>query len=362
VDVKSKAIESYLDELESTIIYRYLAEKLAGKPISDTLRKIAEMEARHARFWREYLVKHGVDVDRFKPRKTRIKLYTLLYRLIGFGLTLKLLERDENEAINLYSWILEHGDLSDNERVELKKIIVDEYMHENTFLEEESRLKEFLDHVRDAILGMNDGLVEILSVSTGLAAAYGDPLNVALGGLIVGFAGALSMAIGSYVSVKSQREVNMSRRSRFLNLVKLVPETIHGIVEKLFHSKGFSIETSRQVADEVVSKNIELEEIAGVETSDNPLKAGIYTGLFYLLGAFIPLTPYFIGLPIPYALPSSLLIAAAMLGFVGFFVALTAGLKIKKKIVELILTGLGAAGATYLIGFMARTLLGIEVE
>jgi len=54
---------------------------------------------------------------------------------------------------------------------------------------------------------MSDGLVEVPSVTAGLAGAYGDPLHTALGGLIVGFGGATSMAIGSYVSIKSQKEV-----------------------------------------------------------------------------------------------------------------------------------------------------------
>lgn len=53
------------------------------------------------------------------------------------------------------------------------------------------------------------------------AGAYGDPFHAALGGLIVGFGGAISMAIGSYISVKSQKEV---RESRILAKRGLSPE------------------------------------------------------------------------------------------------------------------------------------------
>ena len=41
-------------------------------------------------------------------------------------------------------------------------------------------MKNFLDHIRDAVLGMSDGLVEFLSVTAGLAGAYGNSLSVAI--------------------------------------------------------------------------------------------------------------------------------------------------------------------------------------
>ncbi len=356
-----KCIESYRDEIESSIIYGLIAERVGGK-IGDVLKNISEMEARHAGFWAKFLRKRGIDVSRYRPRRSRIFFYKLLYRLFGFGLTIKLLERGEREAVELYSKILGETDLEPGEREELLKIIVDELYHEEIFIREESRIAGFLEHVRDAVLGMNDGLVEILSVSTGLAGAYNDPLYVALGGLIVEFAGALSMAIGAYISVKSQRDVYLSSRNRFINLLKLVPSTVHNMVVKIFREKGFSEKLSSEIAREVVEKKIELEELSGTSDVGDPVKSGIITGLFYLLGAFIPLTPYFLKLSIETALPGSLILASLMLTLSGFFIALTAGLDIKKKIVEMILSGLGAAAITYLIGYSARILLGIEVS
>jgi len=99
--------------------------------------------------------------------------------------------------------MLESSELSKHERRELIKILEDELTHGDEFLREESKLEDFLAYVKDAVLGMNDGLVEILSVTTGLAGAYGNPFNVALGGLIVGIAGALSMGIGALVSARA---------------------------------------------------------------------------------------------------------------------------------------------------------------
>jgi len=84
---------------------------------------------------------------------------------------------------------------------------MDEIEHEEIF----SKSKQLLhvENLRDFILGMNDGLVEILGAVTGLSAAYvNNPFMVAISGLIVGVAGALSMGIGSFISVRSQREMN----------------------------------------------------------------------------------------------------------------------------------------------------------
>lgn len=63
-------------------------------------------------------------------------------------------------------------------------------IHELLLMKDGSRFKKSPDHVRDMVLGMNDGFIEILSRLTG---AYGSLFYVALGGLIAAIAEALSM-------------------------------------------------------------------------------------------------------------------------------------------------------------------------
>jgi len=133
-------------------------------------------------------------------------------RVLGIGLSIRLLELGENDAVAFYSSLLESAEVSEEEREGIRRILEEELVHEQE-LAEEGALRGFLEHVRDAVLGMNDGLVEVPSVSMGLAGAYGEPRTVALGGLIVGIAGALSMGIGAYASVKAQREGTLRRIS-----------------------------------------------------------------------------------------------------------------------------------------------------
>ncbi len=133
--------------------------------------------------------------------------------------------------------------------------------------------------------------------------------------------------------------------------------------------KGFSDKTSENIAGEAL-RNRELlgkiiaEEEYGLreEVLENPAKAGLYTGTFYIIGALVPLIPYFLMIPVQLSIPLSFILAAIMLGITGFLIAVSAGLSIKWKMLELICAGLGSAILTYGIGRLASMLLGIEVE
>ena len=199
------AIKAFQGEVYSAILYSRLAELFKDKPLSRKLAKIAEMEARHAGFWRSFLMKRGIGVKEVKKSFINLKIavYSFIARILGLGIVIKILESSEAETVTIYSRILEDTSVSSEEKKHIRKIIEEELIHEHEFAEEEDKYKDFIEHVRDVVLGMNDGLVEILSVSTGLAGAYGDPFTVALGGAIVGVAGALSMGIGADTSVKA---------------------------------------------------------------------------------------------------------------------------------------------------------------
>jgi len=367
-DVVELAKKALADELFSYTIYSKLSEIVGKQSLKEKLLKIAKMEQSHADFWSSFLEKRGcsakVKVNRFK-----VLLYLIFFKIFGLGLSIRLLEKGEEEAIELYSHMLSSSDLSEDEKNCLKRILEEKLVHEEDFIREESMFEEFLSHVKEAILGMNDGLVEVLSVTTGLAAVYGDPFHVAVGGLIVGIAGALSMAIGAYVSARAQRQIHESILARTKVAVLYVPKVFVNRIVEYFTEKGFSRTTSHAIAEEA-SRDLKLlssivaEEEHGVreESLENPLKAGLYTGLFYILGSVVPFAPYFIGVPVNLAIIFSLTSAAFALAFTGFIIAVSAKLSIRKKIFEMILAGLGSAAVTFAIGRFASIILGIEVS
>jgi len=326
------------------------------------------MEAKHTAFWANFLRKRGIKIPSLKAKRLSIKLKIPLYRIVGLGLTLKLLEHGERKAITTYAKLLESSNLSPEELNELRRILEDELIHEEELIEESATFKDFLEHVRDAVLGMSDGLVEILSVTTGLAGVYVNPISIALAGFIVGIAGALSMGIGAFTSVRAQKHVRLGILSGLRLATTYATHYFKNLIINYMSKKGFSARLSEEISKEAFN-NKELlarliaEEKYGLreEKLEDPLKSGLYTGIFYILGALIPLSPYFMGLSVAYSLILSLVLAAIMLSMLGSIIALLAGLSIKYKALELIIGGLGSAAVTYLIGRLASTLLGIEV-
>jgi len=80
-----------------------------------------------------------------------------------------------------------------------------------------------------------------------------------------------------------------------------------------------------------------------------------------MLGGIVPLIPYFLPLPIFTSVILSVIFAGVALAITAFIIAILASLRVKQKITEMILVGLGTAGATYIIGRAVSMILGIHV-
>ncbi|HDD42489.1 MAG TPA: hypothetical protein ENF79_02260 [Nitrososphaeria archaeon] len=171
------------DELFAVKIYSMAAGLSKTGSTRDRLLKISRMEEEHADFWRKLLRRRGIDPSEVSVGFLKTSLYAVFLRLFGLALTFRLMESGERDAVELYSRMLGSPELKEDEKNALKKILEDELVHEQELAEEESRFMKMLDHIRDAVLGMNDGLVEILSVTMGLVGAYGSAFHVALSGL-----------------------------------------------------------------------------------------------------------------------------------------------------------------------------------
>jgi len=322
--MSKEIINYYIDEMKDSTLYKSLAEIESDENVREELLKLSSMEKEHADFWKDFLERRGIKVKEFKPNFT-IGLYKLLRKIFGLAFTSKVMEMGEAKTIREYYMFHRRTDLSEEEKEKLKQIIEDELLHEDTFHKMSS--SEKIEHIRDVFLGMNDGLVEILATVAGLTGAYsGNPYIVGVIGSIVGISGMLSMAIGTYISVKNQRQVKE---------------------QKIFENK---------VLHEVLKQKTGIEE-----TLEDPLKAAYYTGFFYLLGTILIVFPFFLGLNSTYALLTSSGAAIIAWTISGFIVALTSGLSATRKILEMLITGLGAATITYTIGSLISSLLGISM-
>lgn len=341
-DIIKEALKSLEDEELAQTFYEYLASRVSDESLSKKLRELAFMEASHAGFWRDFLKRRGAESEVRKLRKLlNLALLKLTYRVFGLGFTIKLLEHDEVSAIGEYLSLIETSELNDHERRRLIDIIGEEALHESVLEKEEESYKTFLGHIREIVLGMNDGLVEVLSVSAGLAGTFVSPLYVFAGGMLVGIGGALSMGIGAYVSSKTSSQV---------------------VSEKIKYSRMLSVIKSRNNLEKLGEELSEVNMLdEGEEALTDPKKAGLYTGFSYLVGSLVPLLPYILFMTSPISVISSFMFSAIALGLTGFVISVLGGLKIKRKILELISLGMIAATFTYIIGRIANMVLGIEI-
>ena len=362
IKIAEKALET---ELFATAIYSYFAERYPEKTTSKTFAEMVEMEKWHSNFWTEFLKVRGVDKTMLKSSDFRLTLYKVMFRLIGKGLTLRMMETSENQAVELYSSIIEDSSLSAAERQSLGKILEDELVHEKLFLKEESKFEGVIAYIKDAVLGLNDGVVEILSVTTGLAGASGSPMIVAISGLVVTIAGGLSMGISIYSGSRAQRQVHEGILRRIASASKFVAHIFRERVSSHLENRGYSKRVAGDMAEEsardhrLLSRFIAEEEYGIREESlGNPVKASLYAGSANIVGSLIPLLPYFFTPDIFTALILSVVLAALALAVTGYLVAILGYMSPGKKIGEIVLSGLGAAAVTYVIGRAVAALLG----
>lgn len=212
--------------------------------------------------------------------------------------------------------------------------------------------------LRAAVLGVNDGLVSTASLMVGVAAASASLDNakaIIISTGIAGIAaGALSMAVGEYISVSSQTDIEESDRLLEIEHLRIDPE---GELEELvviYQERGLDESLARQVATQLSERdalNAHLRDELGhhPHSKARPLQASIASALSFAIGGFIP----FLGAFAPSVGSISLSIVAitivglAVAGAVG---AKTAGSKLLIPTVRVLIGGCFGMAITAGIG------------
>ncbi|TCK17389.1 VIT1/CCC1 family predicted Fe2+/Mn2+ transporter [Thiogranum longum] len=356
----AQARHFYLDEMNDHITYRTLAGGVRDPHLAQLLQRVADTELHHANFWAGLLRQHDQLVPKVQPKRLRLWVLQLLLRLVGPVWLVSALELGETGAAHTYYRVWNEGVLNDEERNSLRDIIIDELEHESSFREEQNA--SALGNVRDFVLGMNDGLVEILGTVTGLSAAYaGNLLLVAVSGLVVGVAGALSMGIGAFISVRSQRQINESTRARMEILFAVSPQRAVEEYRERLQGSGLPEDISVEVAERLGTQQDVLTKLLFQDSPENEWRSAFFTGGAYLFGVAFPVLPYFLADSSQQAVLGSIGFAGLALALVGAMIALVSGISLRGKIMEMVVSGFSAAGLAYLFGYIMQALFGVGV-
>jgi len=190
-------------------------------------------------------------------------------------------------------------------------------------LADERKEAELLGEIREALFGMQDGLVSTLAVVSTVGAASGDRFAVLVAGIASALAGVFSMAAGEYLSSKSQREIFVAQIENEREEVRDRPAEAEAEVAYMLESEGLSEAAARRVAAELAREPTVLlktmvEKELGLVIEEGPgaLQGALVMGGSFGLASLVPILPYLL-LPIASAPVASLLLCGVVVFGIG---------------------------------------------
>ena len=210
----------------------------------------------------------------------------------------------------------------------------------------------------EVILGGQDGLVNVLGVILGVAAASHSTHIILAGGLAATFAESISMAAVAYTSKMADKSHYESELTRERKQIDNNPKFQKQKVFEIYKEKGFAGKILDEITDKITSdKHVWLTTImreghglAPMQTK-RVLTGSATVGISAVIGSIIPLIPFFF-LPINDSIVISIIISALTLFAVGYYKAKVYVGSAYKSGLEIAIIGMGAAIIGYAIGFI----------
>jgi VIT1/CCC1 family predicted Fe2+/Mn2+ transporter len=216
-----------------------------------------------------------------------------------------------------------------------------------------------LNWLRAGVLGANDGIVSVAAIVVGVAGATSDPAPILTAGLAGVVGGAISMALGEYVSVSSQRDSQHALIAKERRELAEMPDEELAELTAIYQGKGLTPETARRVAAELTEHDAlaaHLEAELGISQEDvvSPWQAAGASALAFLIGAVLPMLAILLPRPewrVPVTFVSVLL-ALALTGATSAWIGGSPRLRATARVV---IGGALALAATFLIGTLLGT-------
>lgn len=222
-------------------------------------------------------------------------------------------------------------------------------------------LAQRLNWLRAGVLGANDGIVSTAAVVVGVASATSDVLPVLLAGSAALVGGAISMALGEYVSVSSQRDSERALIAKERGELRDMPEAELEELTQLYRDRGLSEQTARQVATELtahdaLSAHLEVELRIDQDDLVSPWQAAVSSAISFTLGALLPLLA--ILLPPPeWRVPVTFVAVLVALAATGTVAAHLGRAPRLRAALRLVIGGALALAATWILGTLLGTTL-----
>lgn len=215
-----------------------------------------------------------------------------------------------------------------------------------------------LNWLRAGVLGGNDGIVSTAGIVLGVAGATSTRTTILTAGVAGLTAGAMSMAVGEYVSVSSQRDTEKALLEKERGELRETPEEELAELTDMYAAKGLSHDLAAKVAEQLTERDA-LAAHAEVELGINPgnlsspWHAALASMMAFTLGSLLPLIA--IAVPPPHLrVPITVAAVLVALAITGLVSARLGTAPLTRPLWRNVIGGSIAMGITYAIG----TLLG----
>ena len=357
-------------EIDGAALYSALADTEKQPQMAEIYRRLAASEERHAAGWEKKLQELKVPVP---PRKPTWRAATMIWLAKRFGSQFILPTITNNEKADSQAYDnqpdVEASEFSRDEKSHARLLSMasnsSSGLPGGTVAQLEGRHRASGGNaLRAAVLGANDGLVSILSLTMGVAGATNSKPDILIAGLAGVLAGAGSMALGEWLSVQSSRELYEHQIKIEAEEIATNPAEEQEELALIYQSKGLPEDRAKELAMHMMAdKGSILDTLAREELGIDPEELGgsayeaAFTSFFlFAFGALFPMVAYFFWSG-TFAIIMSLIISAIGLFIIGAAITLMTGRSVLFSGARQVLVGIAAAALTYGIG----KLIGVSV-
>ncbi len=223
---------------------------------------------------------------------------------------------------------------------------------------EKRKTFERLSNVREIVFGVQDGVLTTAGVLCGLSGAVSDHKQIVLAALASTAAGALSMGAGAYLGGHAETEIVTAELEQARRESEAHPYVIQESLLEQLSKEGLSRDSAYRIVKLLSTSqnaliNTAEEKVYGLASGllANPVTDGIVMGIAFMVGALVPLLPYFFIQNARQGLIAALAATSAILFIVGYFEGVLAHRTQRwRSGIRFLAIAMSAAAAGYLIG------------
>jgi len=356
--MKNKNLQT---EIDASYLYKQLADHEPDPLVAKVFQQMSEIEGGHVK---AFAAKANVPADQLPGPSWRARTFNIIGKIFGYDYVLGVLMDTEKTLSKAIIATKEQNKMaitgSETSHVKILRSILDKEpaVSGTQMARFEKRHRSVGGNaIRAAVLGGNDGLVSNFSLVMGVAGASPSQEGVLLAGSAGLLAGALSMALGEWISVKSSQELYENQMQLELDELETNPEGEKKEIALIYMAKGIPEEQAHQMAASIMddparAHQLLVKEELGInaeELKGSALEAALYSFFLFALGAVIPVLPFMFTSGMK-ALVISVVGSAVGLFLIGAAITLFTGRNVWFSGGRQMLFGLLAAAITFGIG------------